>query len=74
MFTREVSSRDDIIPVYGEMSLTVYTLLSRRNFILELTYPVKKTVIKFHTGINKGKKDTQKLHPGMKVHNGHVFI
>ena len=29
VFTREISSRDEVIPVYGEMSLTVYTLLPR---------------------------------------------
>ena len=33
VFTREISSRDKIIPVYGEMSLTVYTFLPRWNFI-----------------------------------------
>ena len=33
VFTREISSRYEIIPVYGEMPLTVYTFLSRWNFI-----------------------------------------
>ena len=31
--TREISFRDEIIPVYGKMSLTVYTFLPRWNFI-----------------------------------------
>ena len=29
VFTPEISSRDEIIPVYDEMSLTVYMLLPR---------------------------------------------
>ena len=29
VFKREISSRDEIIPIYGEMSLTVYTFLPR---------------------------------------------
>ena len=29
VFTREISSPDEIIHVYGEMSLTVYTFLPR---------------------------------------------
>ena len=33
MFTRKISSPDEVIPVYGEMSLTVYTFLPRWNFI-----------------------------------------
>ena len=32
-------SRDEIILVYGEMCLTVYTFLPRWNFILEWTHP-----------------------------------
>ena len=34
VFTCEISSRDELIPVHGEMSLTVYTFLPRLNFIL----------------------------------------
>ena len=36
------SSRDEIIPVYGEMSPTVYTFLPRWNFILGWTHPCQK--------------------------------
>ena len=36
------SSRAEIIPVYGEMSLTVYTFLPRWNFILAWTHPWQK--------------------------------
>ena len=46
VFTREILSRDEIIPVYGEMSLTVYTFLPRWNFILEWTHPCQ-----FHPGM-----------------------
>ena len=46
LFTRKSSSWDEIIPVYGEMSLTVYTFLPRWNFI-----PGWKT------GMKKRKKD-----------------
>ena len=53
------SSRDEIIPVYGEMSLTVYTFLPRWNFI-----PVKKTGIKFHPGIKKERKMCKDFIPG----------
>ena len=36
------SSRNEVIPVYGEMSLTVYTFLARWNFIPEWTHPCLK--------------------------------
>ena len=36
------SSRDEIIPVYGEMSRTVYTFLPRWNFIPGWTHPGMK--------------------------------
>ena len=49
------SSPDEIIPVYGEMSLTVYTLLPRWNFI-----PGWKTGMRFHPGMKKKEKKTCK--------------
>ena len=42
VFTREISSRDEIIPVYGEMPLTVYAFLPRWNFIPVWTYSCQK--------------------------------
>ena len=42
MFSREISSWDEIIPVYGEMSFTVYTFLPRWNFIPGYTHLCQK--------------------------------
>ena len=42
VFTHEISPRDEIIPVYGEMYLTVQAFLPRRNFIPGQTYPCQK--------------------------------
>ena len=44
------SSRDEIIPAYGEMSHTVYTFLPRWNFI-----PGWKIGVRFHPGMKKEK-------------------
>ena len=41
-FTREISSRDEIIRVYGEKSLTAYIFLPRWNFIPGWTHPCQK--------------------------------
>ena len=45
------SSQDEVILVYGEMSVTVYTFFPRLNFI-----PGWKTGMKFHPGMKKKKK------------------
>ena len=42
VFTREISFRDEIIPVSGEMPLTVYKFLPRWNFIPGWTHPCQK--------------------------------
>ena len=44
------SSPDETIPVYGEMSLTVYTFLLRWNFTLGWNHPSQKDM-KFHHGM-----------------------
>ena len=49
---------DEIIPVYGEMSLTVYTFFCRDEISSrDELIPVKKTRMKFHLGMKKRKKD-----------------
>ena len=52
------SSPDEIIPVYGEMSLTVYTLLPRWNLI-----PGWKSGMEFHPGMKKKKKTCKHFIP-----------
>ena len=47
------SSRDEIIPVYGEMSLTVYTFLPRRNFIPGWTHSALKDRWNLISGLKK---------------------
>ena len=49
-------SRDEIIPVYGEMSLTVYTFLPRWNFILGWTHPFQKERNEISSRDEKKKK------------------
>ena len=50
------SSRDEIVPAYGEMSLTVYTFLPRWNFILGLTHPFQKDRDQISSRDEKKKK------------------
>ena len=53
------SSRDEVIPVYSEMSLTVYTFLPRWNFIPGWTHPcqnIMRVWIQWNTKSEK-KKD-----------------
>ena len=45
-----------LVPVYGEIFLTVYTFLHEISYLDELI-PVKKTGMKFHSGMKKRKKD-----------------
>ena len=56
VFTREISSRDEIIPVYGEMPLTVYAFLPRWNFIPVWTYSCQKQRWNFIKEWKKEKK------------------
>ena len=50
------SSRDEILPVYVEMSLTVYTFLLRWNFILGWVHPEMKDRHEFSSRNEKKKK------------------
>ena len=69
MLTREISSRDEIIPVYAEM-LFLFTRFYRDEISShDELIPVKKTEIKIHSGMKKRKKDVQALHPEMKFIN-----
>ena len=54
------SSPDETIPVYGEMSLTVYTFLLRWNFTLGWTHPCQKDRWNFIAGWNRRKKEEKK--------------
>ena len=56
MFTREILSRDEIIPVYYEMSVTVYTFLPRWNFIPGWTHPCQKDRDEISSRDEKKKK------------------
>ena len=56
VFTREISCQDETSPVYGEMSLAVYTFLSRWNFIPEWTYHRQKDRNEISSEDEKRKK------------------
>ena len=65
MITRKLSSRDEIIPVYGEMPLTVYTFLLRWNFIPGRTHPCQKDRDEISSrGEKKTKKTCKHFIPG----------
>ena len=58
MFSSEISSRDEIIPVYGEMSLTVYTFLPRWNFIPGWTHSCQKDRDEISSRMEKRRVNT----------------
>ena len=64
LFTRfcrdEISFRDEIIPVYGQISFTVYTFLPRWNFIPGWTHPCQKDRDEISSRDEKKKKKTCK--------------
>ena len=53
--------------VYGDVAITIYM------FCWDELIPVKKTGIKFNSGIKKGKKEMQTIHPGKKLYSEHIF-
>ena len=73
VLTREIPSLDDIIPVYDEMSLTVYTLFPRWNFIPGGTHPCSKDGDEVSSRYEERKKRCTSTSSRDEFCNEHVF-